>query len=67
MPSLNALPWPLIWLAEPSITPCSALRVSGSNVLKIWSRSTAVVVASCSMTPLSGIFLALCGAMRRSM
>ena len=67
MPSLNSLPWPLIWLAEPSITPCSALRVSGSKVLKIWSRSTAVVVASCSMTPPSGIFLALCGAMRRSM
>ena len=37
---------PLYWLAEPLMTPWSALRVSGSKVLKIWSRSTAVVVSS---------------------
>jgi hypothetical protein len=43
------------------ITPASALRVCGSKVLKTWSRSTAVVVASWSRTPPSGIFSPLVG------
>ena len=47
-------PRPSCWAAEPLITFCRSRRVAGSSVLKIWSRSTAVVVASCSSTPLIG-------------
>ena len=43
------------------MTPGSALRVAGSNVLKSWSRSTAVVVESCSMHAALGDLLAALG------
>ena len=55
-PSFIAWPWPSYCFCEPLKTACRSLRVSGSNVLKTWSRSTAEVVASWPIMPPSGIF-----------
>ena len=54
-PRLAASPSPAYWLPKPRMTPVSALRVFVSNVLKSWSRSTAVVVWLVGSVPPSSI------------
>jgi hypothetical protein len=49
------LPRPDHWRAEPLKKSWSDLRVSGSSVLKSWSRSTAVLVRSVPIWPPSSI------------
>ena len=67
MPRFSASPSPAYSRAEPWITFCSDLRVSGSSVLNSSSRSTAVVVSDWLSTPPSGMSSPVDGASRRSM
>ncbi len=54
-PLLASAPLPLNWLEEPLKKSCRDLRVSGSSVLKSWSRSTWVVVELAGRVPPAGI------------
>ena len=54
-------PLPSSWVRKPLMTPCRSARVSGSSVLKIWSRSTAVVVEEVSSVACSGSVLLASG------
>ena len=58
--SAASAPLPSYWAAKPWMTPCRSLVVSGSSVLKSWSRSTTSVVdPTASVAPSSSAFAEL--------